>query len=40
MIEKLDLIKWIKKPDPQVFQKEITQIADDIMFGRENSLFH
>ena len=38
-VDKLDLIKWIDKPDPNIFKQDITQIADDILYGRENSLF-
>ena len=34
----LDLIKWIKAPDTEVFKKEILQAADDILYGKENSL--
>ncbi len=37
-LEKLDLIKWIDKPDPDIFKKDITLIADDILIGRENTL--
>ncbi len=38
-INKFDLIKWIKKPDPEIFKKEILQIAEDILYGKENSLY-
>ena len=38
-VNKLDLIKWIKKPDTEIFKKEILQIANDIMYGKDNSLF-
>jgi len=37
-VDKLNLVKWIKRPESKIFEKEILQIADDIMFGRENSL--
>ena len=37
-IDKLDLIKWIKKPGADIFKKEILQIAEDILYGRDNSL--
>ena len=37
-IDKLDLIKWIKKPEAEIFKKEILQIADDILYGKENYL--
>lgn len=38
-VDKLDLIKWIDKPDPNIFKQDITQIANDVLYGRENSLF-
>ncbi|OGU72854.1 MAG: hypothetical protein A2V93_01785 [Ignavibacteria bacterium RBG_16_34_14] len=38
-INNLYLIKWIKKPNPEIFKKEVLQIAEDIMYGRDNSLF-
>lgn len=38
-VDKLDLIKWVDKPDPNIFKQDITQIANDILYGRENSLF-
>ena len=34
----LELIKWIKAPDTEVFKKEILQAAEDILYGNENSL--
>ena len=34
----LGLIKWIKEPDEEIFKKEILQAADDILYGKENSL--
>jgi len=37
-IDKLDLIKWATKPESEIFKKEIVQIAQDILYGRENSL--
>jgi len=37
-IEKIDLIKWIKKPEEEIFKKEISRIAEDILYGKENSL--
>ena len=37
-IDKLDLVKWIKKPEAEIFKKEIVQIAEDIMYGKVNSL--
>lgn len=38
-INKLDLIKWTKKPDAEAFKKETLQIAEDILYGKENSLY-
>jgi hypothetical protein len=38
-IDKLDLIRWVKKPEAENFKKEIFQIAEDIFYGKENSLF-
>lgn len=38
-VDKLDLIKWIDRPDPNIFKQDITQIANDVLYGRENSLF-
>lgn len=35
-VDKLDLIKWIDSPDPDIFKKDITRIANDILYGREN----
>lgn len=35
-VDKLNLIKWINKPDPDIFKKDITRIADDILYGRKN----
>ena len=37
-INKIDLIKWVTKPDPEIFKKETLQIAEDILYGRESSL--
>lgn len=34
----LELIKWIGAPDTEVFKKEILQVADDILYGKNNSL--
>jgi len=39
-INKLDLIKWTKKPDAEAFKKETLQIAEDILYGKENSLYY
>lgn len=37
-LDKLSIIKWIEKPETEIFKKEIMQIAEDILHGRENSL--
>ena len=34
----LDMIKWISQPDTKTFKHEIKTIADDILYGRNNSL--
>lgn len=34
----LDTIKWISQPDTDTFKHEILTIADDILYGRDNSL--
>ncbi len=34
----LDTIKWISQPDTNTFKHEIQTIADDILYGRNNSL--
>jgi len=39
-VEKLNLIKWIHKPDPLQFKNDLSIIADDIFNGRENSLIN
>jgi hypothetical protein len=36
--DKLELIKWINIPDSEIFKIEIQQIAEDILYGRDNSL--
>jgi len=35
----LDDIKWIEEPDKKDFQRGIKIISEDILFGRDNSLF-
>jgi len=35
-VDKLNLIKWIDKPDLDIFKQDITRIADNILYGREN----
>lgn len=37
-IEQLNLIKWTNKPDYKLLKLELSQIADDIFFSKENSL--
>jgi predicted nucleotidyltransferase component of viral defense system len=34
----LDTIKWITQPDIDTFKQDIQTIADDILYGRNNSL--
>ncbi len=34
----LDNIKWITTPDRKQYQQQLAKIADDILFGRDNSL--
>ncbi|NLT49483.1 MAG: nucleotidyl transferase AbiEii/AbiGii toxin family protein [Ignavibacteria bacterium] len=37
--DKINLIKWVKEPEAKIFETEIKQIAEDVLYGRENSLF-
>ena len=37
--EKINLVKWKNKPDHKEFYSDLLVIADDIFYGRENSLF-
>ena len=37
-LDKLNLIKWINKPDPLKFNEDLSTIAEDIFNGRNNSL--
>lgn len=37
-VDKIDLIKWVEKIDIELFKKEIKIIADDIFYGRKNTL--
>lgn len=39
-IDKLNLIKWIRKPDSLKFIDELSIIAEDIFNGRENSIYN
>lgn len=32
----LGLIKWVKAPDEEIFKKEIMQIAEDILYGKNS----
>jgi len=37
-IKYLDTIKWISQPDTDTFKHQIQTIADDILYGRNNTL--
>jgi hypothetical protein len=37
-VQYLDAIKWIKEPSKDQFNYDIRVIADDLLFGRDNSL--
>ena len=37
-IDKLNLIKWIRKPDPLKFINDLSMIAEDIFNVRDNSI--
>ncbi len=37
--ENLDLIKWIISPDPDKLKKEFMFMADDILYGKNNSIY-
>lgn len=37
-IEELRLVKWVEVPDRNAVKNDLEQIADDIFWGRENSL--
>ena len=37
-LEYLKSIKWISRPDAEMFKHEIRTIADDILLGKDNSL--
>jgi len=39
-VDKLNLIKWIHKPDPPQFKNDLSIIADDIFNARENSIIN
>ena len=34
----LDTIKWITKPDPDIFKNDLETIANDVLLGKSNSL--
>ena len=35
----IDIIKWIKKPDVEKLKKEFIKVADDILLGKDDSLY-
>ena len=37
-LEYIETIKWISRPDAEMFKHEIRTIADDILLGKDNSL--
>jgi len=37
-MDKLEYIKWIKRPESEEFDRDIKRIADDIFYGKDNSL--
>jgi len=37
-VKQLEYIKWIKRPKTEVFDRDIKKIADDILYGKNNSL--
>ncbi len=37
-IDQLDYIKWVHKPDYTLFKSNLHKIAEDIFWGKENSL--
>jgi predicted nucleotidyltransferase component of viral defense system len=37
-ISKLELIKWIKKPDFNQFKNDLEKISDDLLKGRDNTI--
>jgi hypothetical protein len=39
-VDKLNLIKWISKPDHLQFKNDLSIIADDIFNARENSIIN
>ena len=39
-VDKLNLIKWVRKPNPLQFKNDLSIIADDIFNARENSIFN
>ena len=38
-LQYLDAIKWINFPNKDQFENDIKKVADDILFGRDNSLY-
>lgn len=39
-VDKLNLIKWVRKPNPLQFKNDLSIIADDIFNARENSIIN
>ncbi len=37
-VEKFDLVRWVKKPVYEKARNDLGKIADDLFYGRENSL--
>ena len=38
-IDKLNMIRWVSEPNIYQIKKDLEVIADDILYGKENSLF-
>jgi predicted nucleotidyltransferase component of viral defense system len=37
-VEKFDLVRWVQKPDYTLVKSDLDKIADDLFYGRANSL--
>jgi predicted nucleotidyltransferase component of viral defense system len=37
-VEQFEVVKWVKKPDYRLVKLELAAIADDLFYGRNNSL--
>lgn len=37
-VSSIEPIKWVEKPDSTTFTNELGVIADDILYGEQNSL--